>query len=233
MGDFTTASPAAVRSQRWTEAPQQVLNHHRGSDADETEIFAVRQGRPGNRLAMGAGAMLGGHWQSQRVGAFSHSILGNTRYARLPSGSRFPHQVHRKHSAAAPKPISELRAEALERVANPRGAAGNSPLKTAAGQAIDMTKLAYFTQTFTPATIGFRDVLRQGKMDPNCSVGDFRTRQLAEEPVHEGRLITDATRYREHTLRNPESLRSLRYDSGARYNSSYPSDVSRSSRVRL
>ena len=226
--DIETARP-----QLWMESPSTVLRS-RAEDADETEMFSVKMGRPGNRLAMGTGAMLGGHWQSQRIQAFNHSILGNTTYAKLPRGKskrEFHRQVHRKHSAADPKPLDELRQVAHTRVGDATNKLGavSSPLRSAAGAALDMSKLAYFTQTFTPQTAGFRDVLRQGKVDPNCSVHDFRTRQLGAEPVHEGRLVTDATRYREHTLRNPAPLRAPRFDSTNRYDTYAASG----SRVRL
>ena len=95
---------------------------------------------------------------------------------------------------------------------------------------------AYLTQSFSPERVAFRDQLLQTKIDPNSSLGLFKYRQLGKEPVHEGRLCTDATRYQEHTCKQPPTLRNLRRDPigrGRSLNSCYPSDLSRRSRVGL
>ena len=92
------------------------------------------------------------------------------------------------------------------------------------------------TQSFKPDYIGFRDELFRGKLAPNSSVGEFRSRQLGHEPPHEGRLVTDATQYQEHVHKLPPTLLHLRRDPigrASRLNSCYPSDLSRSSRVRV
>lgn len=200
---------------------------NRVEEAVETEIFDVRPGHRGNRLASGAerrSTALGGHWMSQRTSAFSRGILGNTRFAQ-PPGVHTERRSRPSLSQTAKEPQTLLAAAEEKR-----------PDLQPTATALKLAGHAYLTQSFKPGYIGFRDELFRGKLAPNSTVGEFRFRQLGMEPPHEGRLVTDATKYQEHVHRLPPTLLHLRRDPigrASQLDSCYPSDLSRSSRVRV